>query len=115
MHAQEHVVFADEALPDTTHSPKQSSAAAPPPSLCPSGHEGILHNRGERALVHEGEDGGGLGAEVEPLNAFDKTRPLDDVEVIRKRSCTRRTSGLHASLKLGTYRDRLKSVSAPAV
>ena len=90
-------MFADEALPDTTHSPKQSSAAAP--SLCPSGHEGILHNRGERALVHEGEDGG--GAEVEPLNAFDKTRPLDDVEVSRKRSCTRRTSELHASLKLG--------------
>ena len=93
-------MFADEALPDTTHSPKQSSAAAPAPSLCPSGHEGILHNRGERALVHEGEYGDN-GAEVEPLNAFDKTRPLDDVEVIRKRSCTRRTSELHASLKLG--------------
>ena len=90
-------MFADEALPDTTHSPKQSSAAAPAPSLCPSGHEGILHNRGERALVQGGDD----GAEVEPLNAFDKTRPLDDVEVIRKRSCTRRTSELHASLKLG--------------
>ena len=83
-------MFADEALPDA-HSPKTSSAAAP--SLCPS-HEGILHNREERALV--GEE----GAEVEALNAFDKTRPLDDVEVIRKRSCTRRTSELHASLKL---------------
>ena len=93
-------MFADEALPDTTHSPKQSSAAAPAPSHCPSGHEGILHNRGERALVHHGPEDGDA-AEVEPLNAFDKTRPLDDVEVIRKRSCTRRTSELHASLKLG--------------
>ena len=80
-------MFADEALPDA-HSPKQSTAAA---------QEGILHNRGERALVRSASKG-----EVEPLNAFDKTRPLDDIEVIRKRSCTRRTSDLHASLILGT-------------
>ena len=86
---QEHVVFADEALPDA-HSPKQSTAAA---------QEGILHNRGERALVRSASKG---EWEVEPLNAFDKTRPLDDIEVIRKRSCTRRTSDLHASLILGT-------------
>ena len=84
---QEHVVFADEALPDT-HSPKQSAAA---PAT-----EGILHNRGERALVRSG--GGGEG-EVERLNAFDKTRPLDDREVIRKRS---RTSDVHHALILGT-------------
>ena len=82
-------MFADEALPDTTHSPKQSSAA---------GHEGILHNRGERALVHHGPEDGDR-TEVEPLNAFDKTRPLDDREVIRKRS---RTSDVHHALILGT-------------
>ena len=86
MLCQEHVVFADEALPDT-HSPKQSFAA-----------EGILHNRGEKALVRSGSS----GVEVEPLNAFEQTRPLDDIEVIRKRSCTRRTSDVHASLILGT-------------
>ena len=83
-------MFADEALPDA-HSPKQSTAAA---------QEGILHNRGERALVRSASKG-----EVEPLNAFDKTRPLDDIEVIRKRSCTRRTSDVHASLILGTTLD----------
>jgi len=85
---KEHVVFADEALPEA-HSPKQSTAGA-------LAHEGILQNRGERALVRS------ASGEVEQLNAFYETRPLDDIEVIRKRSCTRRTSDVHASLILDT-------------
>ena len=99
------MVFADEALPDT-HSPKQSAAAV-------SAVEGILHNRGERALVRSG-GGGGAGGEVERLNAFDKTRPLDDREVIRKRSRT--SEAVHHALVLGAqpllsfYRSQLLSL-----
>ena len=75
------MVFADEALFEDTHSPKQSTADS-------VAQEGILHNRSERALVRNTSKGD--VSEAEPLNAFDKTRPLDDIEVIRKRSTTRR-------------------------